>query len=87
MTDLGAISDLQSLGYPQQDAAFLTLAAVHSGYFLRRQYEAFISAPEAGRLIAFSGSSSTPGMRDQLSMQTARRSSSVRTSALSNNRR
>ncbi|MBI1355775.1 MAG: hypothetical protein GC160_15655 [Acidobacteria bacterium] len=45
MTDLGRISDLQSLGYSEQDAAFLSLAAVHSGYFLRRQYEAFISAP------------------------------------------
>jgi len=39
------ISTLRSLGYEDSEAAFLVAAAVHSGYFLRRQYESFISAP------------------------------------------
>lgn len=32
---------LKCFGYSESDAAFLSLAAVHSGYFLRRQYEVF----------------------------------------------
>ena len=39
------IGGLKSLGYTEREAAFLPFAAMHSGYFLRRQYEAFISAP------------------------------------------
>jgi hypothetical protein len=37
---------LQSAGYTEREAAFLYLAALHSGYFLRRQYLRFI---ERGR--------------------------------------
>jgi hypothetical protein len=37
---------LQSAGYTEREAAFLYLAALHSGYFLRRQYLCFI---ERGR--------------------------------------
>jgi hypothetical protein len=33
---------LESLGYTQREAAFLYLVAVHSGYFLRRQFDYFI---------------------------------------------
>ncbi len=33
---------LQSLGYTEREAAFLYLVAVHSGYFLRRQFDYFI---------------------------------------------
>ena len=36
---------LQRLGYADREAEFLVLAALHSGYFVRRQYETFISAP------------------------------------------
>ena len=35
------IDALKSLGYTRREAAFLALAALHSGYFLRRQYQAF----------------------------------------------
>jgi hypothetical protein len=33
---------LKCLGYTEREAAFLYLVAVHSGYFLRRQFEHFI---------------------------------------------
>jgi hypothetical protein len=33
---------LESLGYTEREAAFLYLVAVHSGYFLRRQFNYFI---------------------------------------------
>lgn len=36
------IAALQSLGYTEREAAFLYLVAVHSGYFLRRQFDYFI---------------------------------------------
>ena len=35
------VSCLQSLGYSTSEASFLCLAALHSGFFLRRQYTAF----------------------------------------------
>lgn len=35
------ISALQSLGYTEREASFLYLVAVHSGYFLRRQFNYF----------------------------------------------
>jgi hypothetical protein len=37
MTDAERIKALQALGYNKREAAFLCLAAPHSGYFLRRQ--------------------------------------------------
>jgi hypothetical protein len=33
---------LQSIGYTEREAAFLYLVAVHSGCFLRRQFDYFI---------------------------------------------
>lgn len=33
---------LESLGYTEREAAFLYMVAVHSGYFLRRQFDYFI---------------------------------------------
>lgn len=33
---------LQGLGYTQREAAFLCIAALHSGYFLRRQFLSYI---------------------------------------------
>lgn len=35
------ISNLKSFGYTEREATFLAIAALHSGYFLRRQYCAF----------------------------------------------
>jgi len=35
------ISSLEAVGYLEREAAFLYLVAVHSGYFLRRQYYTF----------------------------------------------
>jgi hypothetical protein len=37
-----AISALESLGYTEREASFLYVAAMHSGYFLRRQFNCFI---------------------------------------------
>ncbi|WP_158790856.1 hypothetical protein [Granulicella sp. L60] len=36
-----AISSLEAIGYLEREATFLYLVAVHSGYFLRRQYNRF----------------------------------------------
>lgn len=38
MADSDSVSALQSLGYTEREAAFLYIVAVHSGYFLRRQF-------------------------------------------------
>jgi hypothetical protein len=40
--DYDPIPVLQSVGYTEREAAFLYLVALHSGYFLRRQYIRFI---------------------------------------------
>ena len=42
MPDYDPIPVLQSVGYTEREAAFLYLVALHSGYFLRRQYGQFI---------------------------------------------
>ncbi len=39
MTWAERINALEALGYGIREAASLSLVAVHSGYFLRRQYE------------------------------------------------
>ena len=44
------ISSLESIGYVEREASFLYLVAVHSGYFLRRQYHRFAQR-EGGRLV------------------------------------
>ena len=41
MTDAERIDSLRGLGYTKREAEFLSLAALHSGYFLRRQHQAF----------------------------------------------
>jgi hypothetical protein len=43
------ISALQAVGYVEREASFLYLVAVHSGYFLRRQYYSF-AGREGGAL-------------------------------------
>ena len=44
MPDYDPIPLLENAGYTEQEAAFLYLVAVHSGYFLRRQFCRFVSA-------------------------------------------
>jgi hypothetical protein len=41
MTNEERIGAVQDLGYNEREASFLILAALHGGYFLRRQYAAF----------------------------------------------
>jgi hypothetical protein len=41
MTDAERIRALQGLGYDEREARFLAVAALHGGYFLRRQFESF----------------------------------------------
>ena len=41
MTDSDRVSSLRTLGYTDREAEFLTLVALHGGYFLRRQYQTF----------------------------------------------
>jgi hypothetical protein len=39
---------LQLFGYSERNARFLCLAALHGGYFLRRQYDHFVGRPDRG---------------------------------------
>jgi hypothetical protein len=43
----------ESLGYTLREAAFLYLVAVHSGYFLRRQFDYFIDRNRGGIAVRF----------------------------------
>ncbi|SRR5579883_1323190 len=49
--DYDPIASLESIGYLEREASFLHLVAVHSGYFLRRQYHRF-AGREGGTLVA-----------------------------------
>ena len=42
MTTTDPILALETLGYTEREASFLYLVAMHSGYFLRRQFDYFI---------------------------------------------
>src|SRR3569833_2614676 len=42
MTTEQQIENVERFGYSRREAAFLALAALHSGYFLRRQYCAYL---------------------------------------------
>ena len=44
---------LQSLGYTDREAAFLYLVAVHSGYFLRRQFDYFADRNKGSIVMRF----------------------------------
>jgi hypothetical protein len=48
MTNEERIENVKSLGYSQREATFLVLAALHAGYFLRRQYCAFAGSEWGG---------------------------------------
>lgn len=49
--DYDPISSLEAAGYLEREASFLYLVAIHSGYFLRRQYCNF-AGREGGTLVA-----------------------------------
>lgn len=44
---------LRSLGYTEREASFLYLVAVHSGYFLRRQFDYFIDRNKGSIAMRF----------------------------------
>ena len=48
-----SIENLRSLGYTQDEARFLYLVAMHSGYFSARQYLTFTGAKSGERSMAF----------------------------------
>lgn len=47
------IAALMSLGYTEREAAFLYLVAVHSGYFLRRQFDYFTDRNKGALVMRF----------------------------------
>jgi hypothetical protein len=48
LTDQERIAALQRFGYTEREAAFLCLAALHGGYFLRRHYGQFLCRQDGG---------------------------------------
>jgi hypothetical protein len=48
MVGYDPIPMLENAGYTEQEAAFLYLVAVHSGYFLRRQFSRFVQRDRGG---------------------------------------
>ena len=50
---LDPVVALESLGYTTREASFLYLVAVHSGYFLRRQFDYFIDRNRGGIVSRF----------------------------------
>jgi hypothetical protein len=52
MTNPERITALEKLGYTSREATFLCLAALHGGYFLRRQYCGFIGKEMGGTVAA-----------------------------------
>jgi hypothetical protein len=48
-----AITALESLGYTKREAAFIYLVAVHSGYFLRRQFDYFTDRNKGALVMRF----------------------------------
>ncbi|MGC2160705.1 MAG: hypothetical protein WA634_02240 [Silvibacterium sp.] len=47
------IAGLESLGYTQREAAFLYFVAVHSGYFVRRQFDYFTDRNKGALVMRF----------------------------------
>lgn len=47
------VNALESLGYTHREASFLYLVAVHSGYFLRRQFDYFVDRNRGGLVSRF----------------------------------
>ena len=55
------IAALESIGYTRREAEFLCLAALHGGYFLRRQYCQFLDRAVGGTAAALIGKLSANG--------------------------
>jgi len=47
------VSALEALGYTQQEARFLYVVATHSGYFVARQFLAFLNVQPGKRTTLF----------------------------------
>ena len=52
VTNEERVKALQSFGYDSEEARFLCVAALHSGYFLRRQYLGFIQGTKGWKDVA-----------------------------------
>src|SRR5579862_7724759 len=52
MTTEDRVAALQSFGYNAEEASFLCIAALHSGYFLRRQFLTFIQGTKGWKDVA-----------------------------------
>src|SRR5438093_7087639 len=52
MTNEERIRAIRQLGYTEREAAFLCIAALHGGYFLRRQYCDFLGKENGGTAAA-----------------------------------
>lgn len=65
MTD-DPILALRSLGYTEREAAFVYLVAVHSGYFLRRQFDYFTDRNKGALVMRFLGKARTAGHIESL---------------------
>ena len=50
MTHTERQAALERLGYNEREARFLSLAALHGGYFLRRQYARFLGVQDGGNV-------------------------------------
>src|SRR6266851_7533309 len=53
MTNEDRIKALEALGYDREEAHFLVLGALHSGYFVRRQFLSFIKGTKGWKDVAF----------------------------------
>ena len=57
---LDSVRGLESCGYTEREAAFLYLVGMHSGYFLRRQFLAFIHREDGAMVQRFLCKSGRP---------------------------
>ncbi len=53
MTEDARVRALARFGYREQEASFLCRAALHGGYFLRRQYASFVGGKDGGNVTQF----------------------------------
>lgn len=60
------IAALESLGYTQREATFLYLVAVHSGYFVRRQFDYFTDRNKGALVMRFLGKARIAGHIESL---------------------
>lgn len=53
MTHQERVQSLRRFGYTEREGGFLCLAALHSGYFLRRQFSAYLGREDGGTTAQF----------------------------------